>query len=387
MRRGGETIEKRRKCIALMQRTMRLFVCQTIMWISSGQMASWERCREDRETVVSTARESLQKTAEKGFQKNFQELLILNRYFMISLNIYLIRCMYYKPLILSWRMLPMKKISMTMATIFASAILLGSAIVLSPVNRAYAHTFSGDENVAFLSMVQAIKIETSLAGNNTSNKDVANHHVEHAAEALTNSTVKEIAEKNQRIATDLPASIEKLKASINSANAIVNNVKQQVQGISDLLDEAVQVRIDPAQVSNTTVKASVVANLVNEALEHYGEAVGFQGSMTDMSAMASMQAMNKSSSNMQANTATKIVSEPNYQSAIAFAQKSQELYQQIKAKALPGKENAVKALDGAFPAFVKAIKDKASPMEIMNLAHLRIQPNLMEAYNLKLAAG
>lgn len=292
----------------------------------------------------------------------------------------------------------MKKISMTTA-ILASVILLGSVMVLSPLNRAYAHTFKGDENVTFLSMVQQIKIETSLAGNNTSDKDIANHHIEHAAEALTNATLKEIAEKNQRIATDLPANIEQLKAMINSSNATVADVNQQIQQISGLLDEAVQVRIDPAQVTNSTVQALVVASLLNEALEHYSEAVGFEGNMTNMSTITQSgehgTAMHPTSnaSSIQGNTtgtsnkgATKIVSEANYQSAIAFAEKAQELYQQIKTKELPGKENAIRALDGSFPAFIKAIKDKASAMEVANLAHLRIHPNLIEAYNLKLAA-
>lgn len=292
----------------------------------------------------------------------------------------------------------MKKISMTTA-ILASVILLGSVMVLSPLNRAYAHTFKGDENVTFLSMVQQIKIETSLAGNNTSDKDIANHHIEHAAEALTNTTLKEIAEKNQRIATDLPANIEQLKAMINSSNATVADVNQQIQQISGLLDEAVQVRIDPAQVTNSTVQALVVASLLNEALEHYSEAVGFEGNMTNMSTITQSgehgTAMHPTSnaSSIQGNTtgtsnkgATKIVSEANYQSAIAFAEKAQELYQQIKTKELPGKENAIRALDGSFPAFIKAIKDKASAMEVANLAHLRIHPNLIEAYNLKLAA-
>jgi hypothetical protein len=266
----------------------------------------------------------------------------------------------------------MKTISMALA-ILASAILVGSAVG-SASFRAYAHTFHGDENVAFLTMVQQIKVETSLAGNNTSNKEVADHHVEHAAQALDNSTLKEIAEKNQRIATDLPQSIQQVKTSIDSG-ASPDEVKQNVQMLSDLLDEATDVRIEKTQVTNTTVQATVVANLVNEALEHYGEAVGFEGNMTDMSSMGATPSTG-------AQASAKVVDIANYQSSQAFAQKAQELYQQIKSKALPGADNAVKALDDSFPAFVSAIKDKASPMEIMQIAHTKIHPNLMTAYSL-----
>lgn len=281
------------------------------------------------------------------------------------------------------------------------AILLGLTLAFYPANKAaYAHIFKGNENVAFLAMVQQIKIETSLAGNNTSNKVIADQHVGKAIETLSNATLKEIEERNKRIATDLPAAIKQLKTSIDADKTSAGNISEQMQGVSDLLDEAVQVRTDPAQVSNSTIQALVVASLTNLALENYGKAVGFQGNMTDMSSMASSQeqgmssmqyATNNSSNNMQmsgnAVAIAKIVSEANYQSALALAEKAQELYQQqIKTKAIPGTENAVKALDSAFPAFVKAISDKASPMDVMSVAHLRVHPNLMLAFNLQATA-
>jgi hypothetical protein len=70
---------------------------------------------------------------------------------------------------------------------------------------------------------------------------------------------------------------------------------------------------------------------------------------------------------------------------LAFAQRAQQVYQQqqLGVHATSGKENAVKTLESALPAFVKAIKDKASPMYIMMIAHIQIHPNLMDAYNLK----
>lgn len=273
--------------------------------------------------------------------------------------------------------------------IVLSAIITASAVNLAPI-RAYAHTFQGNESVEFLTMVQIIKVETSLAGENASDADIASHHVEHASEALTNSTIKEITEKNQRIGTDLPASIEKLGAAIDSG-ADSATINQNVRDVGNLLDEAVQVRIEQAQRTNSTVQALVVANLVNEALEHYGEAVGFEGNMTDMS---NMQASNSSESqgageagttmpseNMQGNAT--VVSLPNYQSARAFAEKAQELYQEIQPKALAGTESAVRALDAAFPEFISAIDAKASAMDMMKIGHLKIHPNLMAAYNLQ----
>jgi hypothetical protein len=262
-------------------------------------------------------------------------------------------------------------------------ILIASAMNLASI-RAYAHTFKGDENVEFLTMVQIIKVETSLAGENASDSDTASHHIEHASEAL-------------------PASIENLGASIDSS-ADSDTISQNVQEVSNLLDEAAQVRIEQAQRNNSTVQALVVANLVNEALEHYGEAVGFEGNMTDMSSMnmpdssmSGMQTGNESGSQgitsndtvtssqsmQEGNETAEVVSLPNYQSAKAFAEKAQELYMEIKSEALAGTENAITTLDAAFPEFVNAIDAKASAMDMMEIGHLRIHPNLMTAYNLQ----
>ena len=44
--------------------------------------------------------------------------------------------------------------------------------------------------------------------------------------------------------------------------------------LNDILGEVVSVRIDKDQMNNNTVKALVVNDLVGEALEHYGEALG-----------------------------------------------------------------------------------------------------------------
>jgi hypothetical protein len=278
------------------------------------------------------------------------------------------------------------------ATLLLAAVI--SAVLVSySGQRAFAHTFQGGDSAEFLTMVQIIKSETSLAASNLDDKDTAKDHVEHASEALTNSTIKELAERNERLAKDLPASLESLGAAIDSG-ADASQVNQNVQSLSDLLDEAVTVRIEKVQLDNSTVKAVVVSNLVNEALEHYGEAIGFEGNMTDMSNMtmsdsggSHMTNSSSSSSGMsmgsESSNNVTVVSVANYQSAHAFAQKAQELYQEIKTRAINGTETATQNLDSAFPDFIKAIDDKASAQDVMNIAHVRIHPNLQVAYNLQ----
>jgi hypothetical protein len=268
--------------------------------------------------------------------------------------------------------------------VFVSAILLGSALVFRP---AYAHTFQGGESAEFLTMVQVMGVETSLAAENRADAELAAEHMEHAGEELTDHVLEEIAERNERIARDLPASFEELESAIGSG-ASDEEVNQRLDALNNLLGEAVTVRIESDQLTNSTVKAVVVANLVNEALEHYGEAVGFEGNMTDMSTMnmtdSSMESGSMGGMEGSMESPVEVVSEANYQSSLAFAQRAEELYAEIKADALEGSDDAVAKLDAGFPDFVSAIEANATAMEVMRVAHMDIHPNLMVAYDLQI---
>lgn len=264
--------------------------------------------------------------------------------------------------------------------VFASAILLGSALAFRP---AYAHTFQGGESAEFLTMVQVMEVETSLAVENRADAELAAEHMEHAGEELTDHVLEEIAERNERIARDLPTSFEELESAIGSG-ASDDEVSQRLDALNNLLGEAVTVRIESDQLSNSTIKAVVVSNLVNEALEHYGEAIGFEGNMTDMSTMNMTGSSMESGSMGGMEGSVEIVSEANYQSSLAFAQRAEELYAEIKADALEGSDDAVAKLDAGFPDFASAIESRTTAMEVMRVAHVDIHPNLMVAYDLQI---
>jgi hypothetical protein len=260
---------------------------------------------------------------------------------------------------------------MNRASVLLFAAVMSAALVLYPGQRALAHTFSGDESATFLTMIEEIRVQTMLA-QNSDDPELAAHHAEHAAEALTDDAIEELAEKNERIATDLPASLEELESAAEAGEGV-----EQIAGdIDSLLGEAVDVRIEPDQLTNSTIRALVVANLVDEALVHYGEAVGFEGNMTDMSSMN----MTDSGMSMEDH---EIVSDVDHQSAVAFANRAQELYGQIKQDAIEGSTDAVAELDAAFPEFVSAIDEGAPAMDVMNIAHVRLHPSLMAAYDLQ----
>lgn len=265
---------------------------------------------------------------------------------------------------------------MNRASVLVFAAIISAALVLYPGQRALAHTFSGDESATFLTMIEEIRVQTMLAQENLDDPELAAHHAEHAAEALTDEAIEELAERNERIAQDLPASLEELHSAAESEEGL-----EQIAGdIDALLGEAVDVRIEPDQLTNSTIRALVVANLIDEALVHYGEAVGFEGNMTDMSSM------NMTDSGMSDGMSMgdhEITSEVDHQSAVAFAARAQELYGQIKQDAIEGSSDAVAELDAAFPEFVSAIDEGAPPMDVMNIAHGRLHPSLMAAYDLQ----
>lgn len=274
----------------------------------------------------------------------------------------------------------------TALAVLVSAVLLGSAVFLGPANRAYAHTFQGGESAEFLTMVQVIEVQASLAVENASDPEIAAEHIEHAAEELDEDTLKEIAERNERIANDLPTSLEDLQAAIDGGET---DLDARLTTLTDLLGEAISVRIESDQLNNSTIQAVVVANLVNEALEHYGEAIGSDMNMTDMSSM------NMTDSGMESGSMggmeegsmegpVEIVNKVDYQSSLAFAQRAQEKYGEIKADAIEGTEDAVGRLDSAFPDFVAVIENQGTAMEVMRVAHIDIHPNLQVAYNLQI---
>jgi hypothetical protein len=138
---------------------------------------------------------------------------------------------------------------------------------------AYAHEFSGNESSAFLALVESIKVELELVrGNQATNATIATHHAQHAHEHLDDETIEEIAERNERLARDLPASLEELHMTVGNSSS--TEIEAQIHSINALLDETVSVRIARDQMTNGTTQAILVANLVDGALEHYKSSHG-----------------------------------------------------------------------------------------------------------------
>ena len=139
--------------------------------------------------------------------------------------------------------------------------------------RAFAHNFSEDESANFLVNVMATKVHLMLVGKNLANPDAALAHIDHVHMFLDDEMLNEIAERNERIADDIPVALDDLAIMIESGedrSVIVGQFRE----INSLLAEAVSVRIDSDHIEDTHIKALIVAGLVDNALASYEQAYG-----------------------------------------------------------------------------------------------------------------
>ena len=153
-------------------------------------------------------------------------------------------------------------------------ILLLTGIVMSMVtifqsNKWYMPTrFLGDESAALPCISRQIEAEIGLVNSNLpSNITLAQEHAEHATEHLDTNTTKELTERNERVSNDLTRGLSDLQASINAkpspATQVIND---KVTNINATLQDAIAVRIEQDQLSNSTVNALAINDILGEVL-------------------------------------------------------------------------------------------------------------------------
>jgi hypothetical protein len=185
--------------------------------------------------------------------------------------------------------------------------------VVFPLKAVYAHTFSGGESAAFLALVKILQADSQLVQSNiASNVTSAQAHANAVAEHLDANTTKELVERNKLVANDLTKAISDLNQTVQSKPApTADVVKGKIKNIDALLEEAITVRVEKNQLSNSTVKGQAVSDIIDEALERYREAYGIEEG--------------KSTAGHD-----NIVNMADYQSAQAIAAKAQEMFNEAK---------------------------------------------------------
>jgi polyhydroxyalkanoate synthesis regulator phasin len=273
-------------------------------------------------------------------------------------------------------------------------ILLLTGIVMSMVTifpikqMVYAHTFSGDESAAFLALVRQIEAEIGLVNSNLpSNITLAQEHAEHATEHLDTNTTKELTERNERVSNDLTRELSDLQASINAKpSPAIQVINDKVANINATLQDAIAVRIEQDQLSNSTVNALAINDILGEVLEHYGAAYGIEeeggeeehSNETDTTDNTTETA---AGSNTTANT-TAIINLAEYQSAQAYANETKQMLNEVKALAPSNTTSTISNVENGINEMITAINNKAPFSTVDEIVDNKVLANLKTAFNL-----
>jgi hypothetical protein len=255
--------------------------------------------------------------------------------------------------------------SSILAILFAGVISLG---VVFPLKATYAHTFSGGESAAFLALVKILQADLHLVQSNiASNATSAQAHANAVAEHLDANTTKELAERNKLVANDLTKAIADLNRTASTKPIPAQQViKGNVDRIDGLLQEAITVRVEKNQLSNSTVKGQAVSDIIDEVLERYREAYGIEEG--------------KSAAGHNS-----IVNMADYQSAQAIAAKAQEMFNEAKQLVLANATSTLATITkvGNNLAMLKNDIDTKAPYDkVATFANSTITSDLKAAFKL-----
>jgi hypothetical protein len=306
------------------------------------------------------------------------------------------------------------------------ALLLGilATSVASSTSVTFGHNFSTDESASFIGVVDLIKTQAQLVQDNiaSNNMTLASEHANDASALLTDDVTSELAERNQRIANELNTTLTDLKTAADNGT----NVDQIVSDLDGILDEALTARIDPGVLTNSTVNALVLTEILDGVLSGYGNAYAVGFDMTNMSMMMghdgshsmdmgmdmgasnmSMDGMKQgmqpmmgemkmglekgnASSSMQmdmmgSDQGSELVNLADYQTAQALAVRAQELFNSQLSNASSNTQ-ALSDIGSALQELVSTIDSKGTPMDVMMVVHTKIHPNLIAAFHLQLTS-
>jgi uncharacterized protein involved in exopolysaccharide biosynthesis len=264
-----------------------------------------------------------------------------------------------------------------------TSIVMSMVIILPIKQMVYAHTFSGDESAAFLALVRQIGAELGLVNSNLpSNITLAQEHAGHATEHLDANTTKELAERNERVSNDLTRELSDLQASLKAkpipASQVVND---EVTNINATLQDAIAARIEQDQLSNSTVNALAINDILGEVLEAYGAAYGIEEEGEEEGTNETGTTDNTTETADDQNT-TAIVDLAEYQSAQSYANESKQMLNEIKALAPSNATSAISDVENGINEMIIAINNKSPFPTVDEIVDDKVLPSLKTAFNL-----
>jgi hypothetical protein len=254
-----------------------------------------------------------------------------------------------------------------MIVLLAYVLAISSIGMIYTIQTVYAHYFSKDDRASFLALIHQINAEIQLTNTDfPSNVSIAIEHAENTAELL----------------------------------------KKVYQYSEDIVDDSDFIREYNEQLNNTnsTVQALTFANVVDEILRNYGNALEVNYDLTNMSNLVMSNVSHsatmmmddnmknssiireKSGNNMTHNI---IVNLADYQTAQALSDKSQRIFNKELKPITAATSNVttfIVKLENGLTQLRDAINNNAAPMDVMMIVHTQIHPNLQKAYNLQLVS-
>jgi hypothetical protein len=264
-----------------------------------------------------------------------------------------------------------------------TGIVMSMVIILPIKQMAYAHTFSGDESAAFLALVRQIGAELGLVNSNLpSNITLAQEHAEHATEHLDANTTKELAERNERVSNDLTRGLSELQASLKAEPIPASQaINEEVTNINATLQDAIAARIEPDQLSNSTVNALAINDILGEVLEAYGAAYGIEEEGEEEGTNETGITDNTTETAVSQNT-TAIIDLAEYQSAQSYANQSKQMLNEVRASAPSNATSAISNVENGINEMISAINNKSPFSAVDEIVDSKVLPSLKAAFNL-----
>jgi hypothetical protein len=258
----------------------------------------------------------------------------------------------------------------------------------------FGHNFSTNESASFIALIDLIKTQAQLVQENIANNNMslASEHADDALALMTDNMTKEIEERNQRLADELGTTLTSLKTASETAsnNLTGASVEQTVFDLDAILGETLTARIDADVLSNSTIQAMAMLDILDGILSAYGDAYAIGFDMTNMSMMMgpngsnSMNTMGGMQSDlMSSDQGLKLVNVADYQTAQALAIRAQELFDEQLSNSSVNTQS-LDNIKTALQDLVSTINHKGTPMDVMMIVHTIIHPNFITAFGLQL---
>jgi len=259
--------------------------------------------------------------------------------------------------------------------------IISTIIFFNTQNVVYAHTFSGDESASFLTLIEEISTRSHLIEKELIyNVTLAQKLAENISQIVTSEDLEEISEKNQLVANSLNKSLSDLQNSFHFTNKIIPfEIKDKIKNLDDILGEVVSVRIENEQLTNNTVNALVLNDLIGKALQSYDKALGIK---------SDEHSEEHESENIKENDGqdikVKIVNQVEYQIAQALFNKSIEKFNELKPLITSNMSNLSTTLESSLVQLRNAVDNKESFEVIDDIIDRQVTPHLESIFKIKI---